>query len=56
MGHELDVRLSRLIAMTKTVPEGAALPSEAKGIVALALGRRSGGGVLDYFGLKPKPL
>jgi hypothetical protein len=49
VGHEWDVRLSRLRAITHFIPEGAKLPEEPQGIVTLALGRRGSGGALDYF-------
>jgi N,N-dimethylformamidase len=49
VGHEWDVRLSRLKAMTAKIPPGATLPEEPPGIVTLARGVRKGGGTLDYF-------
>jgi hypothetical protein len=49
VGHEWDVRLSRLRAVTKSIPDGAQLPEEPAGIVTLALGRKGSGGCLDYF-------
>ena len=50
VGHEWDVRLSTLRKMTRNIPPGAVLPEEPEGITTLALGKRSGGGlIIDYF-------
>ncbi len=54
VGHEWDVRLSRLRAMTTAVPAGAMLPEEPAGITTLALGRHGSGTARDYF-TRPAP-
>ena len=51
VGHEWDVRLPTLMAVTTHIPRGAVLPDdEPAGIVTLAEGYRpAGGGTFDYF-------
>ena len=51
VGHEWDVRLPTLAAVTTHIPRGAVLPDdEPEGIVTLAEGYRpAGGGTFDYF-------
>ncbi len=49
VGHEWDVRLGRLKALTKNLPAGATLPDEPEGIVTLARGVREQKDALDYF-------
>ncbi len=49
IGHEWDVRVSRLNAMTKKIPDGQSLPKEPAGIVTLARGIRNQKSALDYF-------
>lgn len=51
VGHEWDVRLPTLAAVTTHIPRGAVLPDdEPDGIITLAEGYRpAGGGTFDYF-------
>ncbi|MBM4023199.1 MAG: LamG domain-containing protein [Planctomycetes bacterium] len=49
VGHEWDVRVSRLVGITGRVPAGTDLPTEPPGIVTLARGVRAGRHALDYF-------
>ncbi|MEI6537481.1 MAG: hypothetical protein WCN98_19210, partial [Verrucomicrobiaceae bacterium] len=49
VGHEWDVRPSRLRSMTASTPPGTSLPDEPPGMVTLAMGRKGSGGTLDYF-------
>jgi N,N-dimethylformamidase len=49
VGHEWDVRVPRIVAMTKA-NEGATLPAEPAGIQTLAVGKRDTGVALDYLG------
>ena len=49
VGHEWDVRVSRLNSITKNVPPGESLPEEPAGIVTLARGVRLQTNALDYF-------
>jgi len=49
VGHEWDVRVSRLVGITGRVPAGADLPAEPAGIVTLARGVRAARHALDYF-------
>ncbi len=49
IGHEWDVRVSRLNSMTKKIPDGASLPEEPAGIITLARGVRKQDSALDYF-------
>ena len=51
VGHEWDVRLPTLAAVTTHIPRGAILPdNEPAGITTLAEGyRTAGGGTFDYF-------
>src|SRR5690606_3480591 len=49
IGHEWDVRVSRLNAITKSIPPGAVLPEAPAGIVTLARGVRKDTNALDYF-------
>lgn len=49
VGHEYDLRLRRLAALTSKIPVGAALPTEPDGITTLALGKRAATDALDYF-------
>jgi hypothetical protein len=49
VGHECDVRLSRLRDLTGDLPPGAVLPEEPSGIVTLASGMLPGYNALDYF-------
>ena len=51
VGHEWDVRLPTLAAVTTHIPRGAVLPdNEPAGITTLAEGyRTAGGGTFDYF-------
>ena len=51
VGHEWDVRLPTLAAVTTHIPRGAVLPDdEPEGIITLAEGYRpAGGGTFDYF-------
>lgn len=50
VGHEADIRLSTLAAMTKNLPGGVRLPEEPAGITTLAASRRSSFRGLNYFG------
>ena len=49
VGHECDVRLSLLRAVTTEVPPGATLPEEPTGMVTLANGVLPAYAGLDYF-------
>ena len=49
VGHEPDVRLSLLRALTADVPAGATLPEEPAGIVTLAEGIQPHAAAFDYF-------
>ena len=49
IGHEWDVRLSRLKSYTKNVPADFTWPEEPGGMVTLARGVRAQTHVLDYF-------
>jgi hypothetical protein len=52
VGHEWDLTIKTLKAMTRDVPAGAVLPPDQDGIDVLAIGVRSGPGPLDaYFDL-----
>ena len=48
-GHEADVRLSTLRAMTGPAPAGATVPEEPAGMATLARVVRSGYRLIDYF-------
>jgi len=58
VGHETDVRISRVRAMTKRFPPGwtGSLPSEEEGMVVLASAKHSGAvwTIIDYFGISAK--
>jgi len=49
VGHECDVRLSRLRKLTKRIPPGATLPEEPAGMVTLAGGILPVTRGIDYF-------
>jgi hypothetical protein len=49
IGHEWDVRLSRLKSYTTKIPPGVTLPEEPAGIVTLARGVRTQTHALDFF-------
>jgi len=49
IGHEWDVRLSRLKSYTAKIPAGVTLPDEPQGIVTLARGVRTQTHALDFF-------
>jgi hypothetical protein len=49
VGHEPDVRLSLLRALTTDIPPGATLPEEPPGIVTLAEGKQPNAAAFDYF-------
>lgn len=48
-GHEADVRLSTLLALTGPPPEGAEVPREPAGMTTLARIVKAGFRALDYF-------
>lgn len=50
VGHEADIRLSTLAAMTKNLPGGLGLPEEPPGITTLAACHKSDFRGLNYFG------
>ena len=58
VGHETDVRISRVHAMTKQVPPGwtGTLPAKQKGMSVLASAQHTGEvwTIIDYFGRKAK--
>jgi hypothetical protein len=49
VGHEYDVRLGTLLGMTPSFPDGMRIPTEPKGIVTLAQGKRTSHRALDYL-------
>jgi hypothetical protein len=49
VGHEWDIRLPRLVAMTASNPDGVAFPQEPPGIHTLAVGKLDNGIALDYL-------
>jgi len=50
IGHEWDIRLPRIVAMTRSKPEGVQFPEEPAGVHTFAVGRRDSGTALDYLG------